>query len=615
MMVSSTTMPSDNDITPTDRRQRAHFPGTPVVLTMALLSLLVVPPLVAVIIRSFQGTTILGQAAGWTFSNYSTIASTDLGRSISNSLILAVAAGGCAILVGGGLAWIAERTDAIGARFCRIMMIATFAFPFLVYAYSWTLLWGNYGPIYETLKALFGLQSPLFSATSLPSLAIALGLLFCPFSFLIISATLRRRNVALEEAAQIAGASNWKIFRKITLPMIRPALIGIGLLIGILTLQAFDLPAILGIPGNVHVLTTGIFVALQVDQPANYGAAAAYAVVLLLLVTILVVFASRYTQNTSAYAVINSRGSSYSQKKIALGRFRILGLIPYGLFALLSFVGPIGISVWTSFLPYYQNPSFKLLSHLTWSNYTVIFQNQGLSTTLWNTFVIGVVVASGGTMLSAVAAWLTLRHTSIVSKLIRHIAIVPLVFPGIVLALAIATIYVRIPGPLYGSVWLLMIAYVTQLLPIGFTYNHAGIAQVHKELEESAVVAGVSRRRVLSAIVLPLAAPSFVASWVLLFLLSGKEFSIPILLSGPNSQVVSVQMFNMGNDGHYPEIFAIAVMWTILSLVMMAAVLGTFWLARNWRRVRSTKGSRRNVSDTPALVLVPGSPASRGSVP
>lgn len=538
--------------------------------TVSLLVYMVMPLLVIVVLRSFRGQNLAGQTTGFTFSNYvDLVSSGHILQALINTFALAVISSLTTVVVGGGLAWLAERTDALGSRACRAAMILSFAFPLLLFAYAWILLWGREGPVVEVLRACCGARQLPFSATSLPSLGVAMGILLAPLGFFMFSAALRRRDTDQEEAAVVSGVGRASILWRITLPSLRPALVGITLLVSILSIQAFDLPAILGLPGKVPVLTTGIYSALEISFPSDYGVGSAFAVVLVFVVAIFLFVARRSLREISPYAVIRSRGGYHSQRKINLGKWRFAGIIPFGAFIIIGVIGPIGLAIWASLLPVYRNPSVSALARLTWHNYHVVFNETTLVSTIVNTVVLCLVVATVGTLLSAWTSWLALRSRGVIGRLVHQLCMLPLVFPGIVLALAVGTLYVRYPGPLYGSIWLLVIAYSTQLLPLAYTYNLAGISQIGGELEEAASVAGVGKTRILRSLVVPLAGSSFAASWILLFLLSSKDVGVPVLLSGPNSLVVSVSILNEGLNGSVAVGFALAIVSTLISVTII----------------------------------------------
>lgn len=570
--------------------------GLPALAIIVVLAYLVIPILVIVVIRSFQGQSPAGQAEGFTFSNYTSLVSSGaLGQALVDTAMLALIACLTTTVIGGGLAWLAERTDAMGARLCRVAMIASFAFPLLVFAYSWTFLWGTYGPVFTVLRNCCGVTQPFFSGTSLPSLAIASGVLLAPFGFFMFSAALRRRDVTHEEAAEVAGVRRWQILLHITLPSLRPALVGVTLLVAIITCQAFDLPVIIGLPARAPVLTTGIYNALIADFPANYGQGSAFAVILLIIISILLAISRRLLRETTAFSVISSRGNAFSGKRISFGRWRWIGLVPFGLFTLLGVVGPIGLAIWTSFLHDYENPSLKALHHAGLFNYATVFDSSDLSSAISNTVILCLVSATLGTGLAAVAAWLCLRAGNKISgRVIRQLSMMPLVFPGIVLSLAVGTLYAYYPGPLYGSIWLIAISYITLHLPLSFIYSFAGVSQIARELEESAATAGVKNWQILKSIVFPLAGPSLAASWVLGFLLSSKDVGVPILLSSPNSRVLSMSILNEGLDGSVPIGFALATVSTLILLGVMAVCFLAFWLVRyanvRHRRIKLDSG-------------------------
>ena len=238
-------------------------------------------------------------------------------------------------------------------------------------------------------------------------------------------------------------------------------------------------------------------------------------------------------------------------------------------------VMPLAVLVWTSLIPFetFRATSFKLMS---FKNYEVIFAATRNFDLVINTFIIALCAATFTMLLAAVVAWLSVRKAP-GARVLDQLATTPLVFPGIVLGVGVMQLFLNVPLGLYGTIWIIVWAFVINYMPYGVRYSYAGMLQVHRELEESAAVAGAGQITVLRRIVVPLLAPSVIAGWLFIFLLSTRVLSLPVLLAGPSSQTMAVAMFDLWGNGQGPELAALGLVW---SLMMTVIALLFYFVAR-----------------------------------
>lgn len=543
----------------------------------AVVLYLVVPPLVTLLQTSFYVTNIRGELEYFTLNNYlRLVRGTELLRPFSNSMFFSLGSACLSLLLGGGLAWMVERTNTPFRRLGYVVAIASFAIPFVLYTISWLLILGRRGPVNLALMALFRLDSPPIQVYSLAGMVLVEGLLWSPLVFLMLSSAFHNMDASLEEAAMVSGASTMTTFRRVTLPMILPALLSVGTLVFIRAIESFEIPALVGLPGKVEVLTTRIFLDTKA-MPPDHGGASAFSVVLIGLLLVLLGIYHRVTRDASRFQTITGKG--YRPRTIDLGRWRCVTAVLILLYFVLILVLPLLMMLWTSLIPFYTAPSVNAVPRMTLRNFEVAITYPKFADSLRNSILLGVLSATLVLVLTSVASWLVIRGRSRWRGLLEQIGGLPLVFPGVVLGLGIMRLYLQVPIPIYATIWILLIAYVTRYVPYGMRYCHAGLLQIHRELEEAAALSGAGFWLTFRRVVLPLLLPSFLAGWMFVMLLSTKELSMSVLLAGPRSPVMSVAMFDLWNNGQVTEVAAFGVLWAAILSVMVAVL---YFLGRRY---------------------------------
>jgi iron(III) transport system permease protein len=451
-----------------------------------------------------------------------------------------------------------------------------FALPYVLYTIAWLLLLGKGGPVNALLMSLTGSTEPVLNVSSMWGMILVEGFLWSPLVFLMLAAVFRAMDPALEEAALMSGAGVWRTAFHISFRLALPGIAAVVLLVFIRALESFDIPALVGLPGGVQVLTTLVYQDTR-RSPPDYGEASAFGVLLMLVVLACLWYYGRLTHSSERFQTVTGKG--YRPRVTDLGRWRFLtSALVVGYF-LLVMVAPLLLVVWASLLPFYRRPAIEALASVTGKNFGAILSYPGFLEAIRNTVVLGIGAATVVMGLMALAAWLSLRGQTRMRAVLDPLASLPLVFPGIVLGLATLRLYLVLPIPIYATLWILLVAYATRYMPYGMRYCHAGLVQIHRELEEAAYVSGASWATTFRRVLLPLLSPAFWAGWIFVFLLSAKELAMSVLLAGPQSRVVSVMMFDLWNNGQIVEVAAFGVVWSAL-LALTAS--GFFLLARRY---------------------------------
>ena len=538
-------------------------------LLIAFLGLLVVPPTLSVVFRSFVTTTITGLAGAPTLANYATFfAQSDLLRLLANTSLFALGTTVFASAVGGMLAWIVMRTNAPWRNLGYASVLLSLAIPYVLYTVAWLLLLGPRGPLNAALMSVFRLAEPPIDPNSLWAMSLVEGLVWSPLAFLLLASVLSTVDASMEEVAQVSGARGWPVMRDITLPLVAPAIAGVVVLVFVRAAESFEIPALIGLPGRVLVLTTRIYQGTK-GFPPDYGGVSAYGTLLVAAILAIVFWSRRALGDPRKFEVIT--GKAYRPRPVDLGRWRFVATgVLVGYLGLLLLV-PFAMILWASFLPFYVAPGADALPLLTVRNYETIARGGTFAEAIVNTVVVGLTSASAIVVLTTLAAWIVVKSRVRGRALLDQLATLPLVLPGIVLGLAVLTLYLQVPL-VYGTLAILVVAYSARYLPYGMSYGIAAMHQIGHELEEASMMSGASTWQTLRRIVFPIVAPAALSAWLLIFLLTGKELSIAVLLSGPRTPVMSVMLFDLWSNGQITEVAALGVVWTLV-LGTLAAVL------------------------------------------
>lgn len=534
---------------------------------------LVLPPLYSVIQTSLFTTKLTGEIDQFTFQYYRNLFSElrVLGP-LLNTFYFSIGSALLATLIGGTIAWIVVRTDTPLRGLGYFTAFASFGTPFILYTIGWLLLLGKAGPFNYWLKILFNQTGPVINIYSLFGMIFIEALLWSPFVFLMLAAAFRSMDPSLEEASAVCGARIWQTMRRVSLRLMLPAFFSVLLLIFIRSFESFEIPALVGLPGDVRVLTTSIYIDAQ-KLPPQYGSAGAFSVLLMLVVAFTLYLYFRVTREGDSFRTVTGKG--YRPTVIQLGRWRYLAALALITYATVLLVLPFLIIVWASLLPFYIQPSLEAIHRFTLKNYVTALHFPKITDSIKNSLLLGLGSASAVMVLTLLASWLLVRTKMRGRWLLDLLTTMPLLFPGIVMGLAILRFYLFVPIPVYGTLWILLIAFITRYIPYGIRYMHSGLLQLHKELEEAAYTAGASWSNCMRRIILPLMTPSFLGGWIFIFLLSAKELSMSVLLVSPQTPVVSVAIFELWENAQVGELAAFGVLWTLI-LVSIAILYYLF---------------------------------------
>jgi iron(III) transport system permease protein len=491
---------------------------------------------------------------------------TQAGEMMRNSLVFAVGSAVLALVIGTGLAYLQVRTDAPFKGLFFAASLVPLIIPAILYAAAWIFLADpDIGLINNALfKPILG--HGLFDVFSIPGMIWVQGLHLAPVAFLLMVAAFRAMDPSLEESASMSGAGRATILRRITVPLLRPAIISAVLLMLVQSLESFEVPGLLGLQNGIYVFTSRIYFVLR-QYPTDYGAAGAYAITLLAIAIAGVMLGARLSRNAKGYQTIT--GKAFRPRPIELGRARPwvgLGVVLY--FAV-TVVIPVAVLVYASLLKFYSAPSLAAIKSMTVQNYTHVFHMPLALTALKNSLILGVGAAVIVMALTSVVSWVVVRTKAPGRRVLDTLAFLPLVVPGLVLGLALSFVYLRVNLPIYGTLLILLISYTTRYLPYGMRYASSAMAQMSAELEESALVSGASWFQTFRRILLPLASSGILAGFIYILVVSFRELSSTILLYSPGKEVLSVLLWEEFENGQLTTLAALGVCMVLILVVLV----------------------------------------------
>lgn len=489
-----------------------------------------------------------------------------LDEMVLNSLWFAFGTTLLGVGVGTALAYLVVRTDLRCKRLVVGLTVTQLVIPGVLYTIAWIFLASpRTGALNTLLEPVFG--PGFIQIFGLGGMVLVEGLHFAPLAFLLMAAAFRSMDAALEESALASGAGALAVLRRITLPLMRPALLAIVLLFLVRALEAFEVPALLGIPANVWVFTSRIWRALT-TYPADFGAAGAYAVSLVVLTAIGVFLLSRLSRRGRRFQTVT--GKRLRARPVELGRWRwpLTALV----LAYLAFAAvlPLLVLVYVSTQRFYSPPTLETLSQANFDAYSRVLTQEDTVRALRNTILIATGTATGVTLLGAVAAWVVVRARARGRWIVDSLAFLPITIPSLVLGVALLVVYVRIPLPIYGTLWILLIAFVTSQMPVGTRFSVVAMHQVGDELEESARVSGASWWQTFRRVLFPLLLPGLAAGWIYMFVVSARQLSSAILLYSPRNEVLAVRLWEQYQHGQFAELAALGVMMTLVLVGLIA---------------------------------------------
>ena len=548
--------------------------SSPVLIAfIAVLCVLIVLPMAWLMIFAFGS-----KEGGITLDNFIKLFSDpSFAEPLVTTLIISVSTAVTCCLVAAPLGWLVARTDMPLRRTVRVLVMASLVTPPFVGAIAWEMLAApNSGLLNQLYRIVTGAPSDeaLFDIYSLSGLIFTIVCYTFPYVFILVSNALDRMPGELEDASSMLGGGRWNTAWRITVPLALPTLVAGALVAFLQALNLFGSPAILAIPAGFHTLTTKIWSLFQFPPKPELAAAAALP---LLILTIVLLRAQSWILGRRGYTVLG--GKYGAPRLVRLGALRWPALI----FGMIVLMMPVGLPYLALLNTAFSRIASKLLTFDTLTLHNFRFTFLELSSTmpaLKNTIILAVLSATLCAVLALVIAYVVARQAVRGHRALGFLATAPLAIPGIVLGVGLFLSYTRPPLQLYGTLWILLLAFITIELPAAYQQLRSAFHAVHPELEEASRILGATRLRALADVTAPLLRSGVIATWCIVFVAVIRELSAAVILFTSETKVISVLIFDLKESG---DIGAIAV----LSLAIILITTGVIAIANraggSWR--------------------------------
>jgi iron(III) transport system permease protein len=541
---------------PRARLRLEHFVMGGAVLCLIVL---VVLPVLSLLFGSIRGEQ------GLSLENFSEVVSGRLYVSaLKNSLVLGAWTGLFSLMIGVSLAWAVSRTDVPFKPLIQLTASLSYLSPPFLTAIAFVYLFSpNAGLINVLMRDVLDLPFLTFNVFSMPGLVLVTVMHTFPFVFLLASSALLSVDASYEEAAQILGASKIRTALTITAPLVAPAILSGTLLAFVNAIALFGSQAILGLPGRIVTLPTRIYALF--DYPPEYGLASALSL-LFIVITVVALYLQRAFLARRSYVTLAGKGARPQLMSLGPIRWAVFGfvvltfivaiILPYSTLLAVSFSKSWGLDFWKG---------------LTFANYHfILFEYNVTQRAILNSLGLATVAATIAVLLGAIISWIDLRTRIPGRKLLDYAALIPLGLPGIVVAVALIQFWLAMPLALYGTLTILLLAYVGRYVPLGVRAANSSLRQIDPSLEESAQILGASWMTTMREVTLPLIRPGLFAGWLLVFVPVVQELSASILLFSSSSITLAVAVYNLYETGYIEPVAALAI---INMIIIGAAIL------------------------------------------
>ena len=530
-----------------------------------LLCALIVAPMSWLIYYAFVDRT-----GAFTLSNFAALV-TDQSFSdpLITTLILSVSTSAICCAVAAPMGWLVARTDMPGAMLVRYLVTASFVTPPFLGAIAWELLAApNSGLLNQFYRYVTGAEADAHAVNiyTFPGLVFVIACYTFPYVFVLVANALDRIPGDLEDASSILGSRTWNTARRITVPLALPALLAGALVAFLQAMTLFGSPAILAIPAGYHTVTTKIWSLFQYPPKAELAAAASLP---LLILTVLLLRAERRILGRRGYSVVG--GKSGQPRLVRLGNLKWPALALCCFVLLNPIILPYGALLNAALSPVASQ--FVTLKTATLHNiYFVFYELSATKLAVQNTVILGVLTATIGTVLAVVISYLTTREAVRGHRVLNFLATAPVAIPGIVLGVGLFLTYTQPPFVLYGTLWILLIAFITISLPAAYQQLQSAFRSVHPELEDASRILGATRLKALRQITAPLLRTSVIATWCFIFVGTIRELSAAVMLFTSETKVVSVLIFDLNESGDLAAISVLGIMMLTITFAVVIAV-------------------------------------------
>ena len=538
---------------------------------LAVLTFLVLYPVAMLLLGALTNTNPVVDGFGvfdLSLDNFvSVLGNANVHHALANSLIACTGGTALAVAIGLAFSWIVVRTNTPFRGFLGAASLVPLFVPPLVAGVAWSILGSPKSGLLNTLMKWVGLDWRI-DLYSMAGLIVVFGMYYAPYVYMFTASALRNMDPSLEEAAEVAGVGPVRTLFTVTFPLIAPAIISGMLLSFIVMLGIYGIPAVLGAPANISVLTTYIF-KLTNWSPPLYSTAAAVAIILMVVTGALVLLQQGVLAGRSFITVA---GKAFRPRALDLGPWRWLTLALALLYLFVVVVLPMLALIVAAFRRFLFIPDAASLfdmRHYSLVHFESIFDNPLTMRSIWNTMEVGLVTAVLGGLLAFAIGYTVHRGSVPGRRAIDLVATLPVAIPGLVIGVAYLWAWIGLPGGLYGTIWILALAFIARFIPDTMKALSTSFLQIHRELEEAAWVCGRGRLGTIRSIVLPLARPGTIAAMTLLFILAIRELGSSLFLYTSDTTVMAVLLLDYYEGGNTGKTAAFSLVQTALLAVLI----------------------------------------------
>ena len=547
------------------------------ILTTGIISYLVLVPLIMLLYASVKSTEdkLPFESTATTLANYVAVFTSPATLPIFfDTFIFTVGSLAVGLPAAILLAWLLERTAIPARAWVANLILVPMTIPSLLSAIAWIQLLdpriGLVNVIFRGITDSSGDTGP-FDIYTLTGMCFVQGLRLVPSAYLMIAASFRAMDPSLEEQSAMAGQNVARTTLRVTLPIMRPALLAALIYFIIVVIESFDIPGLLGFTARIRVLSTAIYWAThsEVGLP-DYGLASALGAIILVAALMLMWIYRRLTLHQERFATVTGKG--YRPRQINLGPWTATAALFCWVYVLIAVVLPFAMLLWTSIQPFYTPPSAESLRRATLEGYVNIWQDGSVIRAVSNTLVLALVTSLATILLALLVSWFVVRQRQTGASMANYLATVsflPQCVPSIVIGLALIFVYVRFPIPIYGTLWIIALAMTTRYLAFSSRATTASLIQVHGELEEASQMAGAPWSRTLRRITMPLLAPAMINVFLWVAVHAMQELSMALMLYTPDTVVISTMIWSMWQNGRTADAAVLGVVLILLSALLL----------------------------------------------
>ena len=545
-----------------------RMPSLMMASLLLVVGFLVLTPLVLMILNSFQtarpGQPILWGVDGWVKA----FTTPGIVKAMTNTFTLAITRQAIALVLGCFFAWLIARTDIPMKGFLEFFFWLSFFLPALPEAMGWILLLDpKYGLLNQGLMGLGILSQPVFNIYSFWGIVWAHLGGSVSVKVMLLTPAFRNLDAALEESSRISGASGWRTFFNIIVPVMMPAILVTTILGIIRSLEAFEVELLLGTPIGLQVYSTKIH-ELVTWEPPQFAPAMALSTIFLGLLLLMVALQRRYIGKRT-YTTLTGRG--FSIRPTHLGRWRMPAFWLILAFALFVTLVPTALLLTGTFMKLFG--FFNIPDVWTLENWRATLNDPVLLRSLWNTLAIGLGSGVIGVLFYSLIAYVVVRTRHRGRWLLDFLSWLPWSIPGILLGMALLWTFLqtKIFLPIYGTIYLLMIAMVIKSMPFGAQMIKSVLLQLGNDLEEASKVCGGTWLDTFRRVILPLTMPALITVGLVGFISAARDISTVVLLGSGKSRTLSLLMLDFAAGAEFEKATVVAVL--IVALVVVAALI------------------------------------------